>query len=78
MMKESAPSAARLKAAQQELEYLKTVRRKEIAVELKMARSSGDLCGNEAYERARDAQFQLEERIAELEHTVMEASIVRI
>ena len=78
MMKESVPSAAELKAAQEELDWLKTVRRKEIAVELIEARSLGNLCENEAYARARDAQFQMEERITELENFVMDALIVRI
>ncbi len=38
--------AAGLKAMQEELEYLKTVRRKELAEEIKEARSHGDLSEN--------------------------------
>ena len=43
MAQEIKMSAAGLKAMQEELEYLKTVRRKELAEEIKEARSHGDL-----------------------------------
>ena len=42
MAQEIKMSAAGLKAMQDELEYLKTVRRKELAEEIKEARSHGD------------------------------------
>ena len=42
MAQEIKMSAAGLKAMQEELEYLKTVRRKELAEEIKEARSHGD------------------------------------
>ena len=41
MAQEIKMSAAGLKAMQEELEYLKTVRRKELAEEIKEARSHG-------------------------------------
>lgn len=43
MAQEIKMSASGLKAMQDELEYLKTVRRKELAEEIKEARSHGDL-----------------------------------
>ena len=46
MAQEIKMSAAGLKAMQDELEYLKTVRRKELAEEIKEARSHGDLSEN--------------------------------
>ena len=46
MAQEIKMSAAGLKAMQEELEYLKTVRRKELAEEIKEARSHGDLSEN--------------------------------
>ena len=50
MAQEIKMSAAGLKAMQEELEYLKTVRRKELAEEIKEARSHGDLSENEEYD----------------------------
>ena len=49
MAQEIKMSAAGLKAMQEELEYLKTVRRKELAEEIKEARSHGDLSENSEY-----------------------------
>ena len=46
MAQEIKMSAAGLKAMQEELEYLKTVRRKELAEEIKEARSHGALSEN--------------------------------
>ena len=53
MAQEIKMSAAGLKAMQEELEYLKTVRRKELAEEIKEARSHGDLSENSEYDEAR-------------------------
>ena len=52
MAQEIKMSAAGLKAMQEELEYLKTVRRKELAEEIKEARSHGDLSENSEYDEA--------------------------
>ena len=58
-----------------ELEYLKTVRRKEIAERLRYAASFGDLKENAAYDEAKDAQGFLEGRISELENLVRDAIV---
>ena len=50
----------------EELEYLKTVKRREIAEALKHARSLGDLRENAEYDAAKNEQALLEKRIAEL------------
>lgn len=55
---------AKLKA---ELEELKTAKRHEIAMRLSEAKSLGDLAENSEYMEAKEAQEQLEKRIAELE-----------
>lgn len=55
---------AKLKA---ELEELKTAKRREIAMRLSEAKSLGDLAENSEYMEAKEAQEQLEKRIAELE-----------
>ena len=55
MAQEIKMSAAGLKAMQDELEYLKTVRRKELAEEIKEARSHGDLSENELEQMVKNA-----------------------
>lgn len=59
-----------------ELDYLKTVRRTEIAKNLEYARSLGDLSENAEYQEARDLQAATEERIRRLEDLVKRARIV--
>lgn len=59
-----------------ELDYLKTVRRTEIAKNLEYARSLGDLSENAEYQEARDLQAATEERIRRLEDLVKRAHIV--
>ncbi|MDO4568663.1 MAG: transcription elongation factor GreA [Clostridia bacterium] len=61
---------------ERELEYLKTVRRKEVAEELKEARSHGDLSENAEYEAAKLAQEQLEINIAQLEELLRKAEVI--
>ncbi len=60
----------------EELEHLKTVRRKEVAESLEYARSLGDLSENAEYQEARDMQAAIEERIQHLERVIKEAKIV--
>ncbi len=60
----------------QELEYLKTVRRTEIAKSLEYARSLGDLSENAEYQEARDLQAATEDRIRYLEDLVKNATII--
>lgn len=59
-----------------ELEYLKTVRRTEIAKNLEYARSLGDLSENAEYQEARDLQAATEERVKKLEELVKYTTIV--
>ncbi len=60
----------------QELNNLKTVRRKEVAENLEYARSLGDLSENAEYQEARELQSAIEERIAKLEEVLQNAEIV--
>ena len=76
MAQEIKMSAAGLKAVQEELEYLKTVRRKELAEEIKEARSHGDLSENSEYDEAKNTQGQVENRITELEQTIKNAVVI--
>jgi len=56
-----------LKALEDELEQLKTVRRKEVSEKIRVARSYGDLSENSEYDEAKNEQAIVEARIADLE-----------
>ena len=60
----------------EELEYLKTVKRKEVAERIKEAISYGDLSENSEYEEAKNEQAFVEGRIFELEEKVKHAKII--
>ncbi len=59
-----------------ELLELRTVKRKEIAEKIKVARSYGDLSENSEYDEAKNEQAMIEAKIAELEQTLKYAVIV--
>ncbi len=65
-----------LKRLENELDDLKTVRRKEIAEKIKQALSFGDISENSEYDQAKNDQAQLEERIAKLETMLRNAKII--
>lgn len=60
----------------EELEYLKNVRRKEVAERIKEAISYGDLSENSEYEEAKNDQGFVEGRIQELEEKIKYAKII--
>jgi transcription elongation factor GreA len=60
----------------QELEYLKTVRRKEVVERIKVARGFGDLSENSEYDSAKEEQAFVEGRIALLENMLRHAVII--
>lgn len=61
---------------QEDLEYLVTVRRSEVAQKLKEARSFGDLSENAEYDEAKNDQAILEAKINELEYIIANANVV--
>ena len=61
---------------EERLEYLKTVRRLEIAEEIKQARAFGDLSENAEYDEAKNEQARIEGEIVTLEKMLRNASIV--
>ncbi|MEZ0537519.1 transcription elongation factor GreA [Caldicellulosiruptoraceae bacterium PP1] len=61
---------------QKELELLKTVKRKEVAEKIKIARSFGDLSENSEYDEAKEEQAKLEERILYLEKLLKSVEII--
>ena len=76
MAKEYKLSAARFEELKEELTYLKTVREKEVADQIKEARSFGDLSENSEYDEAKNEQGKLYSRIAELEEVLQHVVIV--
>lgn len=65
-----------LKKIEEELEYLKTTKRKEISGRIKIAIGFGDLSENSEYDEAKNEQAQLEERIYKLENIISNAKII--
>ena len=65
-----------LEKLKKELNYLKQVKRKEIAERLKQAIAFGDLSENFAYHETKEAQGFLEGRILELEGIIRSAKII--
>jgi len=59
-----------------ELETLKTVRRREVADRIKVAISFGDISENAEYDEAKNEQAQVEERIIKLESMIRRAVII--
>jgi len=60
----------------EELEYLKTVQRRELCKEIEQARSYGDLGENAEYDAAKEAQALNEMKITELEDKLVRARII--
>lgn len=60
----------------EELEYLKAVRRSEVAERIKVAISFGDISENAEYDEAKNEQAQMEERIFKLENQLGAAKII--
>ena len=65
-----------LEKIENEIEYLKTVRRKEVSERIKVALGYGDLSENSEYDEAKNEQAQVEERTAKLEMMVRNAKII--
>ena len=76
MAKEYKLSPERLKELQEELNYLKTVREKEVAELIKEARSYGDLSENSEYDEAKNEQGRLYSRMAELEEILSNCVVI--
>ncbi len=61
---------------EEELNYLKTEKRTEIAERIKVARGFGDLSENSEYDEAKNAQAENEQQIAELEAKIRHAKVI--
>lgn len=76
MNKEVVMTYAGMKTIESELEELKTVKRKDVAEKIKVARGYGDLSENSEYDEAKNEQGFVESRIAELEKMLKHARII--
>ena len=76
MSKEFKITSSRLKELEKELNYLKTTKEKEVAEQIKEARSFGDLSENSEYDEAKNEQAKLYGRIAEIENILLNAVII--
>ncbi|WP_088007980.1 transcription elongation factor GreA [Indiicoccus explosivorum] len=61
---------------EEELDFLKTVKRKEVVERIKVARSFGDLSENSEYDSAKEDQAFVEGRISTLESMIRNAVII--
>jgi transcription elongation factor GreA len=62
---------------EQELEQLKSVKRKEVVERIKIARSFGDLSENSEYDSAKEEQAFVEGRITTIENMIRNAKIIK-
>ena len=76
MSKEILLTADGLKDLKDQLEYLKTEKRNEIAEKIKEALSFGDLSENAEYDAAKNEQAEVEEKIIKLENTIKNARLI--
>ena len=76
MAKEIFVTEEGLKKLEEELEFLKSVKRKENAEKIKVALSFGDLSENSEYDEAKNEQAITEARIAELEEQLKNVHLV--
>ena len=77
-IKEVILSKEYLEKLEDELEYLKTKRRPEIAEKIKIARSFGDLSENADYDEAKNEQGEVESRIAKVEDMIRNAKTIEV
>src|SRR3989338_3103131 len=66
-----------LEKLKQELQQLKTTKRKEIADRLEHAKTLGDLSENAEYQEAKEEQSLVESQIAELEERIRNSKVIQ-
>lgn len=65
-----------LKQLEEEFEYLKTKKRKEVSEKIKVALGFGDLSENSEYDEAKNEQAQVEARIVSVENMLKNAIVI--
>ena len=76
MARESLITQEGLERLKEEVEYLSTVKRREVAARIKDAREFGDIMENSEYDDAKNEQALLESRIAQLEERLRRATVI--
>ena len=76
MAKQIVMTESGLEKLKEELDFLKSVKRKEAAENVGIARSFGDLSENSEYDEAKSEQAKIEARISELEYQLDNVEIV--
>ena len=69
-------TAEGMRKLEEELQYLSTIRRAEVAEQIAVARGFGDLSENAEYDDAKNEQSRLEAQILELENTLRTAIVI--
>ncbi len=75
-MKEVILTAEGYDGLKQEIEYLSTAKRREVAERIRVAREFGDIAENAEYDDAKNEQMLLEHRIATLEERLRHARVI--
>ena len=60
----------------EEIEYLSTEKRRDVADRIRIAREFGDISENAEYDHAKNEQAMLEHRIAQLEERLLAARVI--
>ncbi len=76
MAKQTVLTSEGLKKLEEELDELKSVKRREVAEKIKVALGYGDLSENSEYDEAKNEQGLIEARIAEIEATLKNVKII--
>jgi len=75
-LKEVILTAEGYEKLKQEIEYLQTEKRREVAERIRVAREFGDIAENAEYDDAKNEQAMLEHKIAQLEERVLSARVI--
>ena len=75
-MRDSLITPEGLEKLKEEIEYLSTEKRREVAQRIKEAREFGDISENSEYDDAKNEQALVEQRIAQLEDKLRRATVI--
>jgi transcription elongation factor GreA len=64
------------KKLQEEIDHLRTEKRREVAERIRVAREFGDIAENAEYDDAKNEQAMLEHKIAQLEERLLSARVI--
>ncbi len=75
-MRETLITEEGLEKLKEELEFLQTEKRREVADRIKEAREFGDIAENAEYDDAKNEQAMLEQRISQLQDRVRRSTVI--